>query len=332
MQVTGILKSCHRHDFVPAPSNNNNDSSRKSMSNYSHTSINDTDIPQLNVEDNPQTTIQTQSNKDDDKIVDVKDNNDVSDLNRPSQPEAIGLQSIIYAPFMTNVLINLINESNEISQHLSPEIYCQHWGGKLDNLRTCCPVWNSMINKIASMTTIQFPIWRLLLSQYAQRIPQINIQSLRPIEVLIHLLSQWQLNGHQNKPGPYPSFIDQSIFFRIKEILITTLPLQQCIVNGQFNPVFALHGATMAQLPQTQMYQHKCQCEHEHEHKHEHKHEHDSKCEHDHGHKCQHENDFENETEMESDVEIDFVQLKKKIDLVIFKLMKLYEISNAYIQ
>ena len=97
--------------------------------------------------------------------------------------------SSIFAPFIVNVLRNLITSSLPILLQglISIELYIGDWGGGLELLKQCYPLWDLRI-KEAMEITLGHKIWRKLLDDHDHEC----IKDLEHIHVLQHLLQCWQ--------------------------------------------------------------------------------------------------------------------------------------------
>eukprot|EP01083_Nonionella_stella_P260586 888321_1 len=107
---------------------------------------------------------------------------------RPNSP--------IFAPFMINVVCNLLNNSElmQYQQPLNIEHWIGLWGGGLKLLKRCFPLWDKCVYDACKITSIDHIIWKQFLNYHNIS----NTKTLNNIKILQTLLSTWLETGKQN--------------------------------------------------------------------------------------------------------------------------------------
>lgn len=155
--------------------------------------------------------------------------------------------SIIFAPFMINVVCELLNRHNShnLGTRVNTHEYIGNWGGGKYQLLSCFPQWDSLVSECCQQTPIGHHIWR----RFAQRhqLPD-RIQG-DGVRVLQYLLQQWARCGQEsNLIGPYPSFKEQEDYQQIEKVQRPFAVLQDAILTMKFEPAFKANGEDIDSL------------------------------------------------------------------------------------
>ena len=112
--------------------------------------------------------------------------------------------SVVFVPFMINVVGQLINDSKSPKAELLNIAKCiRKWGGGLSNIIHIYPPWDSLIKKACVATPIHHEIWVKLIKRYPKYYPK-SIRKNDKIQMLKSLLKYWKEEGRKGQYfGPY---------------------------------------------------------------------------------------------------------------------------------
>ena len=156
---------------------------------------------------------------------------------------------MIFAPFMVNVVCELLNRS-KLTEHQGPlniHSYVGQWGGGLNKIKQCYPKWDYLINEACTITGITHPIWRRFVNM--NEIP--GREDFDPINVLQHLLQHWRNIGDKGRHyGPYPSHYEQTEFADV--CIVPMQQIQNDIINLLFEPCFKANRLSIEEFLELQ--------------------------------------------------------------------------------
>ena len=159
--------------------------------------------------------------------------------------------SVIFAPFMINVVCQLLNQhyiKHNLQQPLNITNHIHQWGGGLKILKQCYPEWDKRVKEACSITHTKHKIWKDFVNYHD--IP--GRERFDPIHTLQHLLQQWINIGRKNNNyGPYPSDLEQEKF---GEVCLKPMQfLTEAIVNFKFEKSFEANRLSIKEFLEQQL-------------------------------------------------------------------------------
>ena len=112
--------------------------------------------------------------------------------------------SVVFVPFIINVVGQLINDSKSPKEELlNIAKWIRKWGGGLSNIIHIYPQWDSLIKKACVATPIYHEIWVKWIKRYPKYYPK-SIRKNDEIQILKSLLKYWKDEGRKGRYlGPY---------------------------------------------------------------------------------------------------------------------------------